>query len=1014
LEHLLADAGVADGEGSATRRLPEEWYAEVLSLAMYLDGEDFGVGVRAAAALDHAGAGRFRAGAALLRAYYTAPRDLETLRRAGRDLAAAGDPVSGLLALVAVRLRLRAVGLRSRGEMLALVALCVLNRAVGAPKPSRLSDRRQGEIGRDVDAAVLAQAWNPARQGRCEEMAGLIADFAARFTHDPTARPDPDFALGQALLRAEQTWPVADAGRMRSRLVRGLAYSVDTMGVERIRGYYEYARETRVGPMAQSHLLERWAQGLITTGRLPEAMDVLAQPRATATGVPAANLARAASRIWRVAGDAAKAIELNDEAMRHVAGQEATATVLGNLWLNRSYALLAAGRRADAFAAVRLAQEHYARNPFAHVGLEESQGLRSFCDPDPAAGAALARTLLAKDKAEGIAKPSRGAILHRSALALVGVAPAEALRELLRAVSLRDTAAAGSSRLVVLSALAAARLAYSRPREAALEGVDAVQVARCAHDLAQEQSNRLLRARTGLLLGRVLAQTEANRAQVPALAREAIDDLGSALAGIAVEAGQRILSDLRDDLIAVFDAAVGLDDGELALRIAETGRAVRLMALLRLRPEEMPAQVRLQLAALSAAERAEEGDLGIGEAPTEETRSAASAQVTEHSQAIGEQVGSIFRNLVAEPPVDVRRARALFPSVHLLCLDEQDDVVRWVWWRPGEPAPRAGRQRLTALAATQLATHADGSNEALPGDTVSALGALLPAALRDELLTRPGSDLLIVPGGRLWRVPFAALPVGTGDEGRLCAVARTTVTPSLSMATMVAEQAMAGKPPTGSLTVAGYCNPSLPGAEAERRALVDYEGFVAWDGLDAARAALGGTGALTLGVLSTHGVPGPGLAQAAIDHSRRRLTAGEALLLSFPGVTALPICFGMDAALHDEPIGLLTVAQARGAVWVVGGYQKLRDRTTGWVLARTYERMRHGAHLVDALQDAQREYLSRLSESEAGASLPEDLTGMVAALGGVAGARHPRSWAVTVVGPPHPGSWYREAGEEAK
>lgn len=1015
LEQLLIDAGPASRAMPTRRHVSGEWCADVLSLALHLDGEDHALGLRAAAALDRVGDDeRFCAGAALLRAYYTVPRDVEALRRAGAGLAAAGDPVSGLLALAGVRMRLRAEGLRSSSEMLALVGLCVLDRAAGVPTQFRLSGTGQGETGRDLHAAMLSRAWDAARQGRCEEMASLVDAFAARCQGGSTI--GADFALCHQLLRAEQTWPVVEANRMRSRLVRGLAYSVAAMGIVRMRGYYEYARQTDVSAMAQAHVLERWAQGLITTGRLPEAIDVLAEPRATATGVPAANLARVASRIWRVSGDAAKGIELNDEAMNHVAGQEAPAVVLGNLWLNRGYALLALGRRADAFAAACLAQEHYARNPFARLGRDESRGLRSSCDPDLASGAALARLLLAKDKAQGLAKPSRAAILHRSAVALIPTAPAEALRELLRAVSVQNTAADGVGRMVVLSSLEAARLAWSRPREAASEGVDALQVARRAYNLAQEQANRLLRARAGLLLCRVLAETEASRAQVPALAREAIDDLGSALAGIAVDAGQRILADLRDDLIAVFDAAVSLDDGELALRIAETGRAVRLMALLRLRPEEMPQQVRLQLAALSAAERAEEGDLGIGEAPTEETRSAASAQVTEYSEAIGQQVGSIFRSLVAEPPVDGRRARALFPSVHLLCLNEKDDVVRWVWWRPGEPAPRAGRQPLTALAVTQLATHADGSNESLPGDTVSGLGALLPAALRDELLGRPGSDLLIVPGGRLWSVPFAALPVGAGDEGRLCAVARVTVTPSLSMATMVAEQARAGEPPTGALAVAGYCNPSLPGAETERQALVGYEGFVAWDGLDAARAALGGTGGLTLGVLSTHGEPGPGLAQAAVDHSRRRLTAGEALLLSFPGVTALPICFGMNAALHDEPIGLLTVAQARGARWVVGGYQKLRDRTTGWVLARTYESMRHGAHLVDALRDAQCEYLSLLSASETGQGerLPEELTGMVAALGGVAGARHPRSWAVTVVGPPHPDSWHRGAEEEAE
>ncbi|WP_328834754.1 CHAT domain-containing protein [Streptomyces europaeiscabiei] len=997
--HLTQEPPVQEDAGT--------WCDELLHLIMQMPGEMHELALTAASRLDaRAVQERDTAAAAMFVAYFAAERDRTVLLRTTDTLIRVGDPLTALFAFHKLRARTRTFGLVFHAEALAVGALAALDRIDGfCPPPLGLYlGTDEGNRTDGPGDAALSELWAALVSRDSDRVAELIAGHGAPHADDPLLAPL--YALCDDLLRTPQAYAPVDVPKMRGRLLRGLAYAVPKLGCDRFRLYTRYADAAGISDAQRMVLYERWGQALTMTGRLPEALAMLAEPQETATGLAAAQILRGTARIWRVAGDYDAALDLNDRAMAAVAGTDASATVLGNLWLNRAYTLLGMNRNADAFAAVQMAERWYGKNPFAIIGMAEARGLRCACDPDPAAGVAVAREILALDDQNVLPGQIRGTAVLQAGKALAAEDPVKAVDAFERVMAPKPGNRA--VRDEILSGLAAARLVWAHQDGGRLAGADGLALARRTHATALEQNNRLLSARSGLMLSRWLAAADHTERDMPRVALAALDDLGSALAGLTVDAGRRILEELRDDLQVAFDSAVRLNDGHLALRIAETGRALRLMALLRIRPQEMPDDIRRAVAALSAAERAVEGDLPDNEVQTEPgVRAAAAARAVVHADEIEQQAGRIFRNLVAEPPLDITRARALFPRVELLCLSEHLDTVRWVWWPPDEEVPRAGVITLAPRVLRLLDAYAGGTVSAVPGDTVMGLETILPAPLREKLLADPGAaDLLIVPGGRIWRVPLAALPLGE-ERRELCSVARLTVSASLSMATLVAEQALTAWN-AGPTRAAGYFNDNLPGAKDEATELEEYEAFVAWQGLDAAREALSSPGAFEFGVLSTHGRPGQGLAQAVEDHMTRRLTAGEALLLTFPHVTALPVCFGMDAAHLEEPIGLVTVAQARGAVWVVGGYQQLRDRTTGWVLSRTYRRMRQGAHLIDALRASQDEYLAALREPS---RADVDLTSILASMGELA-ARQPGCWALTVVGPPHPDCW-STGGEES-
>src|SRR5207245_614820 len=103
-----------------------------------------------------------------------------------------------------------------------------------------------------------------------------------------------------------------------------------------------------------------------------------------------------------------------------------------------------------------------------------------------------------------------------------------------------------------------------------------------AVELADAQGNQLLGAQSRMLLARCLAETANLLREAAEVGRQGLDDLLTTLAGLTADGGERVLDELRGDLVVLFDTAVRLDDGDLALRTVEAGRAIRLAAMIRL------------------------------------------------------------------------------------------------------------------------------------------------------------------------------------------------------------------------------------------------------------------------------------------------------------------------------------------------------------------------------------------------------------------------------------------------
>ncbi|EKX60237.1 tetratricopeptide repeat protein [Streptomyces ipomoeae] len=139
------------------------------------------------------------------------------------------------------------------------------------------------------------------------------------------------------------------------------------------------------------------------------------------------------------------------------------------------------------------------------------------------------------------------------------------------------------------------------------------------------------------------------------------------------------------------------------------------------------------------------------------------------------------------PPADEGGAllEALPAGCHALqlLLDPVDeDLVRWSWSAPGNRSSM-GSFRLTPDALDLLSVLSSGDQaaerQALTADDLRPLSALLPPPLMAALASSGSHDLLIVPAGELWRVPWGAVPL---ESGRLLGeVAKFAVCPSLTI-----------------------------------------------------------------------------------------------------------------------------------------------------------------------------------------------------------------------------------------
>ncbi|MGY2124759.1 CHAT domain-containing protein [Nocardia gipuzkoensis] len=991
------------------------WAATILDSAVRLPSEHEDVIRRAAAAvltMPQVGA-RARGWAEVLLLRTARPRDLTALAHACTRLAQEGNPVQAALGLSVVSGSARARGEPAVAELLYLASMWAADRAQGAsPAPAIF---KSAAVGTDRGAPAIAKAWAALAAGNSAELALVLETEALRLASDASQgklRPLAEGLRASAQCVTGTCHNDGDHSWARGRALYGVAFAVPALGGERLRSYLAYAKARDVDLGVRAALTERLAQALMTIGQWTAALHELQamnhEVRKADLPVAVATIARGITRTWRFAGDPRRALAESDALLDFLdhRWQYLPATAAGNVWLNRAYVLAELDQPLNAYEAAARALALF-QPGHARIGIVEARGIMLTTDPDRKRAVALARSIIERDMADPLSAPVRTAQLQRAAQAL---APYD--RELAIQAFDRAIANAGHGRRYsVLVPLAAARALWGSRDPDDTSYRKAVEFARQAAVAAALQHNRLIGAQAKLFYARCLAADPPHHEEARAVGAAGLEDLGTALAGLNADGGQHVLTTVRPDLTALFDLEATHGNGLLALRIAEIGRSIRLIAMLRTNMEDLPEDLRELLADIAGSERAAHSDpeesADPGGEDNQAVRAAATTARTHASAALEHSYGRVFRAMNAAPPVDPAVVRRLFPRVHVLTLHELHGVVRWTWWPPHAKEPLCGRTELSAKVRRLIACYADGTVSTLPGSDVSTpLAALVPQELAEFLLTQPPDqpiDLLVAPTARMWSVPLLAIPIAaTGAP--LIRYAHVCVVPSLTMAVNIAENASATTN-SRDCTVAGYFHPQMGGAQIELGYLerVWPTSPQRLDGIE----ELGVPADIT--VAATHADDQAGLHQSLRDHTGGRLSAARCLPRSFSPIVVLGACHGFnntDVRLTDEePIGLVTVLGARGATWVVGGHQSLHDLPIGWILGRTYAAMAKGENLHDALRTAQIAYLEAASKPS---TAPSDLREILDALKQKQGQhewRMPWSWALTIAGPPPAATW---------
>jgi hypothetical protein len=234
-------------------------------------------------------------------------------------------------------------------------------------------------------------------------------------------------------------------------------------------------------------------------------------------------------------------------------------------------------------------------------------------------------------------------------------------------------------------------------------------------------------------------------------------------------------------------------------------------------------------------------------------------------------------------------------------------------------------------------------------------GVLFPPELVDWLtantVTASGTDaggvvpprVLLVPDGHLWNLPWPGLPVpdpgatpggaGAGPGRVLLDIAVPSLATSLTSLTSGtgSDVETDTAPGVGDGPVLGWFagvhgthleKGALRGAFGDRVVLPDSpEGFL---------KALGTDGSAVLGVVSVHGKETIGLGHGLDLTGGVFLSAAHLLVLHLPPVLVIGACWAarLDPDPAHDPIGLTTLALARGAAHVIAGVYPLPDEPT--------------------------------------------------------------------------------------
>jgi tetratricopeptide (TPR) repeat protein len=287
-------------------------------------------------------------------------------------------------------------------------------------------------------------------------------------------------------------------------------------------------------------------------------------------------------------------------------------------------------------------------------------------------------------------------------------------------------------------------------------------------------------------------------------------------------------------------------------------------------------------------------------------------------------------------------------------LPGQDTEIAWLRSGPGIDT-RVGTHVISDQARDLVVSLAQAGLPALarPG-LLAPLAGLLPQSVMADL---DEIDLLIVPLGPLWAVPWTALPgpatsPGGSFLGERCALA---VAPSMTLADHVRRHG----DPAGLKTVGHWRSPAiryhkLVAYADDARVQVD-ELACAADGLTAVTQARH-----DLLVLAGHGRPVPGLGHYLELGDDVLLTPVSLLSARTPDRLVLTACWGAHTPGIPEadPLTLATIALTRGSRSIIATTSELADDAPATTFLNRVLYRLPGQPMPTALREVTRRFLS--------------------------------------------------------
>jgi hypothetical protein len=402
--------------------------------------------------------------------------------------------------------------------------------------------------------------------------------------------------------------------------------------------------------------------------------------------------------------------------------------------------------------------------------------------------------------------------------------------------------------------------------------------------------------------------------------------------------------------------AVNGRDPQTGLRLLEYRRTGKLSGLLqRHRPVVVTPEVS---GLLDRLDEFREGHANDGTDTRSVERTIAPAWEDCH-RLLADATSRLFAEAYDPTGIEIRQmVEALPASCAALILDRPDpahpeQLVRAI--APGGDLERAELSHITlSEAALRLVELLTAGSETLqrirrdlrPEDLTPLVEPLL-GPLAETIGSGSGvTDLLVVPTGQLWAVPFAALPVaGRPGTSTLIEHVSITLTPSLRFHDIAAR-----RPRRSGAGALSWRSPELgPGQNLDEHRALDVlgTGHVRATSPSAVRAALADADTLDILAIAGHGINEPGLAHGIWLDERKPLRAAELLEARLGRLVLLGACgAGFSPGTETtEPIGFSTLALCAGADAVIGPCLELADtEAAAGYLSALYRAVTEGGH----------------------------------------------------------------------